>query len=217
MTSKPHALRAPRWPLAGRPADRAVPGQTGPGSRPADIESSAFAPGRGTAAGQADAGARELLGQLYQAHALTLIRAAKLLLRDEASAEDVVQEAFISLYRALPRLHDRDDLLPYLRTTVINKARTALRRRRRDALRPVHHELPAASAESAVLAADDRREVLAAIARLPRRSREVLVLRYYLDLSEQEIATTLDISRGTVSSTASRALSAIARDLKEDR
>lgn len=62
---------------------------------------------------------------------------------------------------------------------------------------------------------EDRQAVLAAVGRLPRRAREVLVLRYYLDLSDQEIAAALGVSRGTVSSTASRGLAALARDLKE--
>jgi RNA polymerase sigma factor (sigma-70 family) len=72
------------------------------------------------------------------------------------------------------------------------------------------------SAEAAVLDDAERTEVMNAVGRLPRRSREVLVLRYYLDLSDAEIASALGVSRGTVSSTASRALVALARDLKED-
>jgi RNA polymerase sigma factor (sigma-70 family) len=71
------------------------------------------------------------------------------------------------------------------------------------------------SAESAVLAGEDRREVLAAVARLPRRQREVLVLRYFLDLTDPEIAADLGVSRGTVVSTASRALAALARNTGE--
>lgn len=156
-----------------------------------------------------------LVSGLYQAHAVTLVRTAKLLLRDQASAEDVVQDAFLSLHRVLPRLRDHDQILPYLRMAVINGSRSALRARRRAWLRDVQHEPPASSAESAALAGEDRREVLAAVARLPRRAREVLVLRYYLDLPDQEIAAALGVSRGTVSSTASRALAVIARELQE--
>jgi RNA polymerase sigma factor (sigma-70 family) len=63
---------------------------------------------------------------------------------------------------------------------------------------------------------EDRQEVLAAVARLPRRSREVLVLRYYLGLPDRQIAAALGVSRGTVSSTASRALAVLARELKEE-
>jgi RNA polymerase sigma-70 factor (sigma-E family) len=157
----------------------------------------------------------ELVSRLYQAHALTLVRMARLLLRDQASAEDVVQDAFLGLYRALPRLCDPEDVLPYLRAAVINRSRSVLRSRQRALLRRVQHEPPASSAESAAMLGEDRRAVLAAMARLPRRAREVLVLRYYLGLSDQEIAAALRVSRGTVSSTVSRGLAALARDLKE--
>jgi RNA polymerase sigma-70 factor (sigma-E family) len=159
--------------------------------------------------------ADELVSGLYRAHALTLVRMARLLLRDQPSAEDVVQDAFLGLYRALPRLRDHDDVLPYLRAAVINGSRSVLRSRRRALLRRVQHEPPASSAESAAMLGEDRRAVLAAVARLPRRTREVLVLRYYLGLSDQEIAAALRVSRGTVSSTASRGLAALARDLRE--
>jgi RNA polymerase sigma-70 factor (sigma-E family) len=165
--------------------------------------------------GSADHQTDDLIRDLYQAHALALIRVAKLLLRDQASAEDVVQDAFLSLYRALPRLSDHDQILPYLRAAVINGSRSVLRARRRALLRKVQHEPPTSSAESAAMISEDRRAVLAAVTRLPRRAREVLVLRYYLGLSDQEIAAALNVSRGTVSSTASRGLAALALDLKE--
>jgi RNA polymerase sigma-70 factor (sigma-E family) len=157
----------------------------------------------------------EVVADLHREHALTLVRMANLLLRDRQGAEDVVQDAFISLYRAMPRLTDHDRILPYLRTAVINKARSALRHQRAWPA-PVLHELPGGSAEITVLDRADRAAVLAAVTRLPRRSREVLVLRYYLDLSDPEIAATLGVSRGTVTSTASRALAALGRQLKED-
>jgi RNA polymerase sigma-70 factor (sigma-E family) len=174
-----------------------------------------------TADGQPEPGAPgppqadDLVARLYQAHALTLVRMARLLLRDQPSAEDVVQDAFLGLYRALPRLSDPEDILPYLRAAVINRSRSVLRSRQRALLRRVQHEPPESSAESAAMLGEDRRAVLAAVARLPRRAREVLVLRYYLGLSDQEIAAALNVSRGTVSSTASRGLAALARDLKE--
>jgi RNA polymerase sigma-70 factor (sigma-E family) len=172
----------------------------------------------GQANGQsADHEADDLVSGLYRAHALALTRLAKLLLGDQASAEDVVHDAFLSLYRAAPRLRDRDQMLPYLRACVINGSRSALRSRRRALLRKLHHEPPVLSAESAAMTGEDRRAVLAAIARLPRRSREVIVLRYYLDLTDQEIAAVLRVSRGTVSSTVSRGLAVIARELKEEQ
>lgn len=161
-------------------------------------------------------GIDELVVGLHREHAVTLVRAAKLLLRDQQSAEDVVQDAFLSLYRALPRLTDHDLILPYLRTAVINRARSVLRSRRRAFGRPVQHEAPEWSAEAAAMVREDQRAVMLAVARLPRRAREVLILRYFLDLPDTEIASALGVSRGTVSSTASRALAALGRDLKED-
>jgi RNA polymerase sigma factor (sigma-70 family) len=97
----------------------------------------------------------------------------------------------------------------------MNGCRTLLRTRRRAALFGVQHDPPVWSAESAMLAGQDQRDVLAAVARLPRRQRQILVLRFYLDLPEDEIAATLRVSRSTVASTTSRALVRLARDLKE--
>ena len=98
----------------------------------------------------------------------------------------------------------------------MNGCRSVQRARGRALRRRVEPEPPVWSAESAVLAEQDRRDVLAAVARLPARTREIMVLRYYLDLPQEEIAATLGISRGTVSSTISRGLAALSRDLKEE-
>jgi DNA-directed RNA polymerase specialized sigma24 family protein len=84
----------------------------------------------------ADQRGDEFLEGLYRAHALALIRTAKLLLRDQPSAEDVVQDAFLNLYRALPRIGESDQILPYLRAAVINGSRSLLRKRRRAAPKP---------------------------------------------------------------------------------
>ncbi len=158
----------------------------------------------------------ELVAGLFRAHAVALVRVATLLLGDQQSAEDVVQDAFFGLYRGLPGLRDRSKALPYLRASVINGSRSVLRARKRAFLRKVQHEPPVWSAESAAMAGEDRKALLAAVARLPRRAREVLALRYYLDLADHEIAAALGISRATVSSTASRALAKLARELKEE-
>jgi RNA polymerase sigma-70 factor (sigma-E family) len=160
--------------------------------------------------------AGDLVDDLYRAHAVSLVRVAMLLLGDQPSAEDVVQDAFFGLYRGLPVLRDTGKALPYLRASVINGCRSVLRSRKRALLRRVQYEPPVWSAEAAALAGEDRRALLAAVARLPRRAREVLALRYYLDLSDTEIAAALGVSRATVSSTASRALAALARQLQED-
>jgi len=156
----------------------------------------------------------QLVGHLFRVHAPALLRLALLLVGDQASAEDVVQEAFIGLHRA--SLRDQDKALPYLRVAVVNGCRSLHRARRRAAAMRPQHEPPVWSAEAAAIVNEDRREVLAAVARLPRRPREVLALRYYLGLADAEIAATLGISRGTVSSTVSRALTALARDLGEE-
>ena len=164
----------------------------------------------------ADRAGEDLVDDLFRAHAVTLVRVAMLLLGDQPSAEDVVQDAFFGLYRSLPKLRDRSKALPYLRASVINGSRSVLRTRKRAVLRGVQHEPPVWSAESAVMVGEDRKALLAAVARLPRRAREVLALRYYLDLPDHEIAAALGVSRTTVSSTASRALAALGRELQEE-
>jgi RNA polymerase sigma-70 factor (sigma-E family) len=166
-----------------------------------------------------DRGAGELVAELYRAHNLALVRTALVLVGDKPTAEDVVQEAFIGLYRAVPRLTGPDKALAYLRASVVNGCRSVHRARRRAFLhqREHGHQQPAVwSAESAVLAREESRLALQALARLPRRSREVLALRYLLDLPDAEIAAVLGVSKATVSSTASRALAALARNLTKD-
>lgn len=154
----------------------------------------------------------QLVDELYRGHALRLTRMALLLVGDQASAEDVVQDAFLGLFRGLDRLNDPNRAVAYLRVSVLNGCRSVLRGRQRARLRrAATDDLPVWSAEAAALAGEDRREVLQAVSQLPRRQREVLVLRYFLGLSDSEIAVDLGVSRGTVASTASRALAALAR------
>jgi RNA polymerase sigma-70 factor (sigma-E family) len=165
-----------------------------------------------------------LVTALYQAHALGLIRFAYLLLGERQAAEDVVQEAFTGLYRRWEKLSDPRKALPYVRSSVLNGCRSQLRRLSR-APAVVTAELadagladgtlPVVSAESAVLSAEQRRSVLQALRQLPPRQREVLVLRFYLDLSEPEIAAAMSIGPSTVRSTAHRALGALGRMLEE--
>jgi len=151
---------------------------------------------------------------IYQTHALGLIRLAFLMLGDRQTAEDVVQEAFCGLYRAWGRMSDHANALGYVRTSVLNGSRSALRRSRR-VPRPLAVP-PAASAESTVLAGERQRETIIALRRLPPRQREAVVLRYFAELSEQETALAMGVSPGTVKSTTSRALAALARMLQEE-
>jgi RNA polymerase sigma-70 factor (sigma-E family) len=158
---------------------------------------------------------------LYQAHALSLARLALVMLGDAAAAEDVVQDAFLGLYRRWDRLKDPSGAQSYLRTSVLNGCRTALRRRPRhgvlsdctDAHDAAFDGSSQESAEATVVHGEEHRAVLAAIRRLPARQREALVLRYYLDLTEDQTAEAMQVSRGTVKSSTSRAIAAVGRML----
>jgi RNA polymerase sigma factor (sigma-70 family) len=132
--------------------------------------------------------------------------------------EEVVQDAFVSVFRSAARVRDESKLPAYLRSAVLNGARSQLRKRQvRTRLRSVDHPITeVASAEAGALIADERRAVIDALRTLPDRQRDVLVLRFYLDLSESEIAETLGIGGGTVKTHARRGLDALARTL-EDR
>jgi RNA polymerase sigma-70 factor (sigma-E family) len=159
--------------------------------------------------------AADNLASVFRSHHAELVRLAAFILGDRGTGEDVVQDVFVRLHRHSGVLAE-DDPLPYLRRAVINGCRSAIRRRlliRRHA--EDNSPCPPLTTEEAVLLSEDRHEVLAALAALPRRRREVLVLRFYLGLSEAEIAATLGISSGTVKSTAARGLAALARALKE--
>jgi RNA polymerase sigma-70 factor (sigma-E family) len=166
-------------------------------------------PGQPASAGAADVA----VTALYQAHALGLIRLAYLMLGDSAAAEDVVQEAFTGLYRRWAHLSDPAKALPYVRSSILNACRTQLRRLGRQPPGAGEVLPPAISAEAAALSGEDRRAVLSALRRLPGRQREVLVLRYYVNLTDSEIAADLGVTRGTVASTASRALAALGKEL----
>ena len=158
--------------------------------------------------------ADEALEHLYAAHWRGLVRLSVLLVRDQGTAEEVVQDAFVAVHGRWGRLRDPDRALAYLRQAVVNRSRSALRHRavvdRHARREPQASAAP--GADEAALARDRRTAVLAALQALPRRQREVLALRHYLDLSEAEIADALGISRGSVKTHASRGAAAL-RDL----
>ena len=176
-------------------------------------------PGRAGHGGDAWAGAEAGVTALYEASALGLIRMAYVMLGDQPSAEDVVQEAFCGLYRRWDRLASTDGALYYVRTSVLNGCRSALRRRavRHGFVqrRALADQLPAVSAETVVLGGEEREEVIRALIRLPDRQREVLILRFYAELPDEQIGRVMGIRPGTVRSTAFRALDALGRALKE--
>jgi RNA polymerase sigma-70 factor (sigma-E family) len=145
-----------------------------------------------------------------------LCRIAALLVGSRTLAEELVMDAFERTLRARPEFPDPGRASAYLRRAVINNARNALRRRR--------HESAAVSrvaglAETTSPAADhhgDANRVLAAVGRLPARQRAAVVLRYYADLPEAEIAEALECSVGTVKSQLAKARVRLAR-LLDDR
>jgi RNA polymerase sigma-70 factor (sigma-E family) len=155
--------------------------------------------------------ADEALELLYVAHWRRLVRLSVLLVHDQGVAEELVQDCFVAMHAHWGRLRDPDRALAYLRQSVVNRSRSHLRHQtvvRRHAAREAPPR-PVAGADDTSYDEARRTAVLDALRRLPRRQREVIALRYYLDLSEAEIAETLEISRGAVKSHASRGAAAL--------
>ena len=170
-------------------------------------------PGLATPAESLDLDRSAIVSALFSAHHRRLVGLASLLVDDRQAAEDVVQDAFAALHRHWPRLRDPNAAVAYLNRTVVNGGRDALRRGRRAeraTLRLVPRPEALASAEQGVVAHQESARLWAGVTSLPMRQRQVLVLRYYLDQSETEIAETLGISRGSVKQHASRGLAALA-------
>ncbi|MCO6006333.1 SigE family RNA polymerase sigma factor [Actinoallomurus purpureus] len=146
---------------------------------------------------------------LYSAHYRSLVRLSALLVRDLATAEEVVQDAFVAMHGAWRRLRDPEKALSYLRQSVVNRSRSVLRHRA-VVEKYAPKGLPdAPSAENGAIVELERTAVVKALGGLPTRQREALVLRYYGDLSEAEIANTMGISRGAVKSHTARGMAAL--------
>src|SRR5271156_4265837 len=155
----------------------------------------------------------EYVTELFRAHHLELVRLAVLIVGDLATAEDVVQDAFEQLHRRWRTLRKQSSALDYARSAVLNGSRSVLRRRSVARRHEARIAPPAwQDADTAVLL-EQRTELIEAFRLLPRRQREVLALRYYLDMSVADVATTLRISEGAVRSTTSRGLASLARIL----
>jgi RNA polymerase sigma-70 factor (sigma-E family) len=157
---------------------------------------------------------RAAVAALFFVHHRPLVGLATLLVDDRETAEDVVQEAFISLYSNWSRIRDPNAATGYLRAATLNLSRSRLRRRRVERMFRLEEPLPISSADARTLDRDTRDSVWNAVAALPRRQREVVVLRYYQEMSESEIASALGISAGSVKQHASRALAALSRQLE---
>jgi RNA polymerase sigma-70 factor (sigma-E family) len=161
--------------------------------------------------------ADDAVTQLYAAHYASLVRMAALLVRHSGEAEEIVQDAFVAMHGTWHRLREPEKALAYIRQSVVNRARSSQRHHAVVDRHTAHHVDNAPAADEHALAVERRDEVMTALHHLPTRQREVLVLRYYSELSEAEIADALGISRGAVKSHASRGLTALRRTLEDQR
>ncbi|MFB7465098.1 SigE family RNA polymerase sigma factor [Streptomyces sp. NPDC056224] len=202
-----------RVPAPRDSADEAVSGRSETSQAPAaetEAETEATAEAVTEPAAEVVAGTTvDHLTETYQAHYRSLLGLAALLLDDTASCEDVVQEAFIRVHSARNRVRDRDKTLAYLRQTVVNLSRSALRRRILG-LKLLSKPMPdMASAEEGAYDQLERDDLIKAMRALQRRQREVLVLRYFADMTEAQVAETLGVSLGSVKAYGSRGIAAL--------
>lgn len=160
--------------------------------------------------------ADEAVTRLFASQYRPLVRLAVLLLHDTGAAEEIAQDAFVALHQRWTRLRDPDKAVGYLRQSVVNRARSALRHRGvvDRFLRRQSAPATVPSAESGALIAETHAEILAAVRTLPARQREALVLRYYADLSEAQTAEVMGVSPGAVKSHTARALAALRRTME---
>jgi len=160
----------------------------------------------------------DALAVLHRQHYTALVRLATLVVGDVGVAEQLTQDAFVRLQLRWGGLRHLDRAPAYLRSAVLNGARSHLRRRkvssRHDDRRTV--EPQAVTPESAALGRAEHERVLAALRRLPERQREAVALRYYLDLPEAEIAAAMGVSAGSVKSHLHRGLASLAVHLGEE-
>ena len=154
--------------------------------------------------------------ELYSLHYRPLVRLAALLVRDVPTAEEVVQDAFTAMRDAWNRLGDSEKALAYLRQAVVNRSRSVLRHRAVVDKNPPHAPPDMPRTEDEILALLERPAVLAALRQLPDRQREAILLRYYADLSEAEIAAAMRISRGAVKSHTARGMAALRAAMEQE-
>jgi RNA polymerase sigma-70 factor (sigma-E family) len=176
---------------------------SGKAARPTDVTTETLLADRSMGAVPVGWDADMAVTALYSAHFRSLVRLAVLLVRDMATAEEVVQDAFVAIHGAWRRLRDPDKALAYLRQSVVNRSRSVLRHR------AVVEKPDAPSAENGAIGELERSAVIEALRSLPTRQREALVLRYYGDLSEAEIAHAMGISKGAVKSHTARGMAAL--------
>jgi RNA polymerase sigma-70 factor (sigma-E family) len=183
-------------------------------TRPIDVTETLVA--NGIAAAPLEWDADRAVTAIYSEHYRSLVRLAAFLVRDNATAEEVVQDSFVAMHGAWRRLRDTDKALSYLRQSVVNRSRSVLRHRivvDKNTPKPPP-DMP--SAEHGAIIQLERSAVVTALRALPERQREALVLRYYGDMSEAQIASVMGISRGAVKSHTARAMSALRTVLERD-
>jgi RNA polymerase sigma-70 factor (sigma-E family) len=159
--------------------------------------------------------ASDFVTELYEAHRNQLVRLAVMLVHDLQTAEEIVQDAFVAMHLAWRRIRDTEKALAYLRQTTVNKARSELRHRKVVEMHPPKPAPDEQSAEHAALTLLERSAVTSALRALPERQREAIVLRYYGDLSEADVAKSMGISKGAVKSHTARAMAALKSILEE--
>ena len=176
------------------------------------VVSDAFMASSATRAGWS---ADRAVTELYALHYRALVRLAALLVRDTQTAEEVVQDSFVAMSGGWQGLRDTEKALAYLRQAVVNRSRSVLRHRTvvDKNLQKAPPDMP--SAEHGALVLLERHAVVAALRDLPDRQREAIVLRYYADLSEAEIAAAMKISRGAVKSHTARGMTALRAALEQ--
>lgn len=159
----------------------------------------------------------QAITELYAAHWHRLVRLAWLMLHDQLAAEDAVQDAFVATHRSWSSIRETGRAVGYLQTAVVNACRSVQRHNvvvdRQNARDAGAADVPGRgsldSAETQAMYAAERDSMVAALRALPPRQREVLVLRYYSDLSEAQIAAALEISPGSVKAHAHRGLTTL--------
>jgi RNA polymerase sigma-70 factor (sigma-E family) len=154
---------------------------------------------------------------LYERTHADMVRFAAFLTGDVDAAEDVAQEAFVRVFDAWDRIEDHGRVDAYLRATVVNVVRSNHRRHTVAGRHAAPHLTLVASAEDTAMGHVGRERVLAAIAALPLRQRACVVMRHWMRMTESEIATTLDLSVGSVRTHVKRGTETLKRTLGDIR
>jgi RNA polymerase sigma-70 factor (sigma-E family) len=171
----------------------------------------------GLASPRATSEADLAIASMYDTQYRPLVRMSAMLLGDIGTAEEVVQESFIAVHAAWRRLRDIDKAVPYLRRSVLNRSRSILRHRMVVDRHAPDREPDMPSAEQGAITRLERSAVIEALRSLPARQREALVLKFYLGLTEEEVATAMKISTGAVKSHTSRGKAALRSALERER